>query len=483
MKTSGLIFFSFWFLFFTSCTQEPTNYSGEYPDDVRLIIENKCATAGCHNEKSFTNAANLRLDRWEHLWKGSGTGSVLIPYNPANSSLLYFINTDPAQGPVLLPQMPLNMPSLSQAEYATIKAWVAAGAPDKTGKIPFAANPDKRQKIYITQQGCDLIAVVDAESNLIMRYIDIGTQPGIEIAHCVRFSPDGKFAYVSFTKGQYIQKIDVESDAVVGSVFLGAGSWNLFKLSDDGKEMAVSDFSSPGRLVFVDLEKMKLLEERTIYDLITPHGIASTPGFDTFFVTSQIGNTVYRITKNGSVKLISIDENEPNPLNESRDPHEILFSPDRSKYFVTCQKSDEVRVMDAHTNLLLKVLPVGAFPQEIAISKTTPYIFVSCEEEVTAEFPGYKGAVYVIDYNTLELVKRIPGPFYQIHGITVDDKSGKVFVASRNVSSTGPAPHHTSQCGGRNGFYSVIDLNTLQLSSNKRFESTVDPYSADVRFK
>jgi hypothetical protein len=83
----------------------------------------------------------------------------------------------------------------------------------------------------------------------------------------------------------------------------------------------------------------------------------------------------------------------------------------------------------------------------------------------------------------MAFVKRISGPFYQLHGISVDDQNGKLYVVSRNISSTGPAPHHTSQCGGRNGYYSVYDINTLQPSTTKRFESTVDPYSADTRFK
>lgn len=480
MKTLSHIFFIFLVCIVTSCQQTPTNYAGEYPDDVRKILEKKCATSGCHNEQSSVNAANLQLDRWEHLLKGSGTGSVIIPYNAANSSLLYFINTDSAQGPVLLPQMPINAPSLSAAEYATIKSWILAGAPDKVGNIPFAANAVNRQKVYLTQQGCDLIAVIDEQTNLIMRYIDIGMEPGIEIPHCVRFSPDGQFAYVSFTKGQYIQKIDATTDKVVGSIFLGEGAWNLFQISADGKHMMVSDFSEVGKMKYVSLEEMKVVE--TYYDLFSPHGIASTRNFDTFFITSQTGNTVYRLTLKGAVKKISIDENEPNNLN-SYNPHEILMSPDGTKYFLTCQQSNEIRVMDAHTDKLIKVIPVGTFPQEMAISSAQPYVYVSCEEDVTPAFSGFKGSVYVIDYNTLEIVKIIGGPFYQIHGITIDAKSNKIFIASRNYSSTGPAPHHTSQCAGRNGFYNVYDIKTFAPSVNKRFETTVDPYSADVRFK
>jgi YVTN family beta-propeller protein len=462
------------------CTHPPTNYTGEYPDDGRAIIDNKCATAGCHNDKSFQNAANLRLDRWEQLWKGSGTGAVIIPFNPANSSLTYFINTNPDLGPVLQPQMPINSSSLSASEYITIRDWIAAGAPDKVGNIPFSSNPTTRQKVYISQQGCDLIAVVDGETSLIMRYIKIGKSPQIEVAHCLRFSPDGRYCYVSFTQGDYLQKIDVDKDEVVADLYLGEGSWNLFQVSEDGKSLLISDFGK-GKLKFVNLEEMKV--SFTLEDFVNPHGIASNPSFDTFWVTSQYGNTVYRVTKKGSVRMYSIDDNDPNFLNQTRDPHEIVMSPDHSKYFLTCQASNEVRVMDTKTNKLIKVIPVGTFPQEFAISKAKPYLFVSCQEEVTGEFPNFKGAVYVIDYNTLELVRRIPGPFYQIHGLTVDDKNSRLYVASRNVSTSGPAPHHSSECGGRNGYYSVYDINTLQPSTNRRFESSVDPYSADVRFK
>lgn len=300
--------------------------------------------------------------------------------------------------------------------------------------------------------------------------------------HCVRFTADGRYAYVTFTSGEYLQQIDVAADKVINSLYLGPGSWNLFKLSPDGTKMLVCDFNG-GVIKYVDLQHMKILDQ---YDgFANPHGIASTPNFDTFFITGQVGNTVYRLViKNGIglSKEFSIDNQEPN-IKPSYDPHEIIMSPDYSKYFLTCQTSNEVRVMDAHTNQLLKVIPVGTFPQEFALSHVKPYLFVSCQEEVTAEFPGYRGAVYVINYNTMELVARIPGPFFQIHGLTVDDQRGLLYIASRNVRSDGPAPHHTSECGGRNGYYNVYDINTFQSYNGKRYESSVDPYSADIRFK
>jgi hypothetical protein len=91
--------------------------------------------------------------------------------------------------------------------------------------------------------------------------------------------------------------------------------------------------------------------------------------------------------------------------------------------------------------------------------------------------------VYVIDYRTLEIISRIPGPFYQIHGITVDDRSRSLYIASRNLLGEGPAPHHTSECGGRNGYYNIYNSSTFLPYNGRRYESTVDPYSADIRFK
>ncbi|MEZ5045435.1 MAG: hypothetical protein R2831_00400 [Chitinophagaceae bacterium] len=55
-----------------------------------------------------------------------------------------------------------------------------------------------------------------------------------------------------------------------------------------------------------------------------------------------------------------------------------------------------------------------------------------------------------------------------------------LYVASRNVNLDGPAPHHTSSCGGRNGFFHVISLKTLK-SIKAPHELSVDPYSIGIK--
>lgn len=463
---------------------------GGFPDDVARIFVNRCVV--CHNEANASGSGGLRLDSWAELFKGGNSGASVIALSTAHSSLLYFINTDSTLGPVSLPRMPESTtpypaPPLTREEYLIISDWIARGAPDRDGNLPYGSNPDTRQKIYIAQQGCDLVAVVDAESGVVMRYIPVGKSPAIEGPHCVRVSEDGRYAYVSFIGGQYVQKINTSTDQVEGEVNVGVGSWNVFQLSPDGNKMLISNWEATGKMVLINTQNMTITATYAGLNLFSfPHGIASTPSFDTFYITSQYGNCIYKLIPGSAIyDKISLNGQaitHTSVTNVTPDPHEILPTPDHRYYFITCENTRQVKVMDGQTNLIVKTFDVGEKPQEIAVSKTKPYMFVTCMEDNSSQ-PGSLGSVYVFNYETLTQVQRIDGNFYQPHGIAVDDRNGRFYIASRNASATGPAPHHTSACAGRNGWYSIYDLNTLQPFTNKRFEITVDPYSADVRFK
>lgn len=465
-----------------SCKHDPpeTLYYQGYPEEIGKIFINKCATAGCHNEKSYTGAGNLRMDSWANLFEGSSNGAVIVPYDTLNSSLLYFINRDTNEGIVLEPTMPKDLPPLSKEEYETIRHWIVQGAPDQDGNIPFASNPDTRQKLYVTQQGCDLMGVIDAEKNIIMRYIPIGKSTQIEAPHYVSFDKDGRYAYTCFYAGQYIQKIDVHTDKIIAEANVGVGLWNVLFLTNDGKKLLVSDLSNSGKVHFVNTDNMQI--ETTVPSLKSPHGLAANKTNDTFFVTGQIGNFIYRITEKGYKKQISID-GQPITDASKRDPHEIKMTPDFSKYFLTCETSNEVRVMDAYGDTLIKTINVGKKPKEIATSTSKPYMYITCMEDDANPNPKALGSVYVINYNTLEIEEVIYGNFAQPHGITVDEQYQRLYIVSTNRSPNGPSPHHASECGGRNGYYQVYDLNTLKPINNRRYEVTPDPYSIDARFK
>jgi len=338
--------------------------------------------------------------------------------------------------------------------------------------VKFADNPS-RKKFYVANQGCDLVSVHDAATRVAMRYVDVGANATIESPHMIRVSPDGQYWYVAFINSNVFQKYRTSDDTFVAEVNITLGSWNTFAMSPDGTKAWVVDFSQTGRVAYVDLVNMQLMKMYTDPGFFTnPHGSGVSPDGLTLMVTGQIGNKIYKWDVTDPMQPEYTEVIINNSGGPTADPHEVAYSPDGSKYFVTCQGRNEVRVFNSSNDALLAVIPTASFPLEMSFSTSTNYLFVTCETG---------NSVSVIDYVNLSHVKDI-FTGYQPHGIAVDDVKKVVYVANRNTpTSGGPAPHHSSTCGGRNGYLTLINLNTLQLVSGFKMEVSVDPYSVTVR--
>lgn len=457
-----------------------------YPDAVGEIMVKKCATAGCHVDASKAAAGGLSLETWDKLFEGANNGSVVIPYRADNSWLCYFVNTYSDLGISLAPTMPVNGTKLTHDEVKLLQDWINNGAPSVNGNIAFLTDAN-RNKFYVTNQGCDVITVFDTKTKLAMRYIDVGVIPGnIEVPHDIKCSPDGKYLYVIFAAGSVIQKFNTTTDSLVGQIDISFGSWNTMTISPDGKYAFLVDFNSNSRIAYVDLENLTLVKMYSAATLfVNLHGITSTQDFKTLYVTSQYGNYILKIDVSNPLlpdfQTIVIAPGETaNNNHDIYDPHQIELSPDETKYFVSCQSSNEVRVFQRNNDSLLKIIPVGVFPLEIEDSDKFPYLFVTCENDPTNN-PQYVGSVYVINYQTLEVVKVLQNNFAKPHGIGVDDKNNLLIIPSRNINPTGPTPHHTSVCGGRNGYVQLVDLNTLEFIKNYKAEVSVDPYEVAIK--
>jgi len=473
------------FILYAGCTSEKaTPDYNKYPDDIGELIVTKCAVSGCHDPQSKDAASGLALNSWENLFKGNRGGAVAIPYRPDQSTLHFSVNTFLDLGVMLEPTMPVNKPPLSLQEVQLIHEWILNGAPNRNGDVKFADNPNRR-KYYVANQGCDLVTVFDAESHIQMRCIDVGKTASTESPHMVRVSPDGKFWYVIFLNGAVMQKYSTADDHFVGEITIGSGNWNTMAMTSDSKYAFVVDWntSSVGKIAYVNLETLSLLDTWNSGAFIQTHGSAVGPTDDTLYVTSQYSNFIYKIPINdpGSMEMISLQPGFPPSNNPAvhLDPHEIAFSPDGSKYYVTCQTSNEVRVMQTNGDALLAIIPTGIYPVEMSFSQTSNYMFVTCMED-TLLFPGKRGAVTIINYLTDAVYSNV-FTGYQPHGVIVDDVTKKVYVTNRNIMSGGPAPHHSSSCVGRNGYVTAIDMGTMQLVPGFKVEVSVDPYSVAIR--
>jgi YVTN family beta-propeller protein len=470
-----------------SCTHEskvldPTG--SNYPKEVAAIFLNKCATSGCHNNSSYVNADEFNLSTWDNLFKGSTTGSAVIPYRPDFSSLCFFTNTDSSLGITLQPTMPYNTAPLSKSEYLRLKDWIAAGAPDAKGNIKFA-DDTARSKYYVTNRLCNVVTIIDAASRLQMRYIDVGDNVSAKYPYCIKVAPDKKNWYISFfAQTNIVQQYNATNDKYAGDINLGAGTWTSFAISSDSKHGWFVDNSMHGQVAYVDLENRSVLATYTFGgNFKYPTGIALDEHLNKLYVGVLNGNFLYRIDitdpLNPLIHEMPIDGTGIVNYQTSIDPVELIADEQSNRCYIACIATGEIRVLDMQQDSVIAKIPLGSVPAFMGFSAATQKLFVSCPDDVNS-FAGNRGAVAVIDAGNNTVIKRI-NTGYQPYGIAVDDVRGVVTVVNANISSGGPASHHVSGCGKKNGNVTFIDLHTMELVPHKQLEVTVFPFGAAVR--
>ncbi|MDQ3047642.1 MAG: YncE family protein [Bacteroidota bacterium] len=471
-------------VFSTCMSEKGVPEFGGFPDEVGKLIFTKCATAGCHTDQSKDAAGGLSLTSWENLFEGGRNSVSVIPFRHDFSTMFFYTNTYNDLGISLNPTMPYNRTPLDKEEVILLRDWINEGAPNRDGMVKFADNPN-RKKFYVVNQGCDVVTVFDQATLLPMRYINVFSDAGIQSPHMIRVSPDNQFWYVIALGGSYLEKYSCIDDSFVSRALISTGYWNTFVISSDSQTAYCVDLSPTGaKIATVNLNTMSA----SIQGGFTfPHGSALNNTNDVLYVTQQTNsNKLYKIPVADFSTFTEVDL-FTTPPSSFINAHEIKFSPDGSKYVITCQSaaSPEVRIFQTSNDSLLAIIPVGAMPSELSFSTSTDYCFVTCTEDLV-NFSGKRGSVAVINYQTNSFVKYIYTG-HQPHGVEVDDSKKLIYISNRNSSSDGPAPHHTSACGGRNGNVSFIDLNTLEMvpSSNgfgiKKIEISVDPYSVAIR--
>jgi DNA-binding beta-propeller fold protein YncE len=451
-----------------------------YPTEIGKIMVGSCALKGCHNALSKDAAGGISLAGWDELFSGGNGGAVLIPYRPDLSTLCYYTNAFEGKDPSLEPRMPLNAKALTDEQYQTIKNWIANGAPDVNGKIAFSG-PASNNKIYITNQLCDLVMILDGASKLVMRAVDAGGSPKIEFPVCVNVAPDKKYWYLSFLASGIFQKFDALYDRCVSTLDLGEGTWRSFTISDDSKTAWCFDNAEAGRIAKVDLDQMRVLqifsEPGSVY--------SESPVFvspDKMYAGSEFGNyfSVFDVT--GGAKLIKqVILDGATEINHETSEDPVCLRSDRAgtRCFVACRKSREIKVVDTLKDSVFTTIHLGVSPFMLDFDADRNLLFISCTDD-SVSFAGHLGSVKVVDLNSMSVIRTI-NIGYQPNGIVVNAEHGYAAVVNSNISPKGPGPHHTGGCGGRNGYVTFIDLNTLTLIPGKKYELAVYPYAAALR--
>lgn len=455
-------------------------WGGDYPEEVGKILVANCATSGCHEGQSAVGAGGLNLENWASLFEGSRGGSPVIPYCPEQSYMLFSVNTDTNLGPVLLPTMPFNSSPLTANEYATLWNWIYEGAPNAKGEERFPPQSG-RKKWYVGHQICDQVAVFDAESRQVMRLVDVGTDPGsIEYTFDIKVSPDGQSWYVVyFGTNSFISHFSTLTDEKVADIPLSYYGWSTMAITSDSRfGFVCSEYAS--RLQAVDLVSHSEVGTGKTFAYPVRGPVVHPSRREIYLADHQDKDlTIVAFDAQGNLgaaRSVDLIQGQQPAIAGDIWPFEVVFLPDGSKYFVSCSHSREVRVYSGANDSLLAVVVLPSEPSKMAYSPGTGRVFVSCMNDAVtfSADPFKKGSVTAIDAHSHQVLGSVYSGF-QPYSLYADDAHGVLVVTNRNADVNGPAPHHVSRCEGRNGYLTLVNLQTLQLMDDFKPELLADP--------
>lgn len=420
----------------------------QFSAQVLPILNRGCNQADCHGTSN--PGAGLVLTSWEATIAGSDFGEVLIPFRPDESHLITHMTGE------AIPRMPLSRDPLPPSEIETLRRWIAEGARSDAGAIPYA---DSRNKVYVVNQGSDVVTVIDTDAMLVTRLIDIGVTSGIEAPHNVHVDRQGRYAYISMLGSGELVKIDVAADTVVARVRAGASPAHPFT-SPDGARVYVTDWASNTLLAF---DAVTLTLRYSIAFPLpnggNPHGLTMTPDGRYLLSAHETGDALYRIevgeTADDAVLTVI-----PLTQDGSRLRPFIAIPDPESRYaYAPCHLTGDVRVIDIEAAAVVAVIPIGGSPISEGMSPDGKWLYVA---------NWGKNAVDVIDTESWTLVATIGNEglespaFAHPHAAAFTADGRYAYITNENTNGLYPQ-HHPSETGGRDGNVVVIDVATRRI--------------------
>ncbi|MDZ7345121.1 MAG: YncE family protein, partial [candidate division KSB1 bacterium] len=252
-----------------------------YSKHIQPIFDQKCMSASCHN--SVDRANGLELTSWESLIRGSNFGEVIISGNAERSHLIEHVTGKSK------PRMPLGRDPLPDNVIHFLRRWINAGAKNDAGKKPYE---EITKKVYVTNQGDDLISIISVEHNLVTRLIPVGDSPALDVPHNICVDKQNQFWYVSLITTGEVWKFDVATDTFQGKARAGRSPANVV-VSPDGTKAYVTnwDVLNDGRAVqVIDTATMTVIKQLEVG--LAPHGINFSHDGQFIYITNYLSDSI-----------------------------------------------------------------------------------------------------------------------------------------------------------------------------------------------
>jgi YVTN family beta-propeller protein len=458
---------------FYSCKQDfVTSEATGFPDEINTLFNTPynasnrtCAGTTCHDNGS--KAGGLDLTNWQATMDGSNNGTMVIPYNAFWSHLTSVINNDTNVSPVST--ILEDVHKMSSDKVSQIVTWINAGAKSADGQV---ANQDFTKKGFITNQAADVVSVINTEKNTVTRMIPVGGRTSLDAPHYITVDPQQKYFYVSLIQEGYVEKYDISTLAQVGRLAVGLNPAHI-TVSPDNNFIYVTNFDASGtekRVKKISTAgTMSIVDTASANQMTAPHGMAISPNGNYIYVTSQIGEYIFKIRTSDMEVVasapIAIDVPPTGNGTGKYRPYQCLLSPDTTKVYVTCvglagnTTKDFVRVYDATTlapNALTPTIQVGDNPLLMNYSKDKQYIFVCNRNDST---------VTVINASTNNPIRTITGVGVQPHGVDFSSDGKYAYIACE--TQAGQDGHHPTIGSIKVGVTRIINMADFTLNSRK----------------
>lgn len=468
-------------IYFQSCKQDFTTTPDNvtyFPAEVESIFNTPytssnitCNTSSCHASGGTTLAGGLDLTDWQKTMNGSNNGTMVIPYNGFWSHIIAYLNSDTNYAPVAYidPNSPFYAyHKIDAQKISTLMNWINNGAKSKDGQVAFS-NTDISDKGFITNQAADLVAVIQPNEERVIRLIPVGGRPSqLDAPHYVNLSPDKNYFYVSLIQEGYVEKYDANTYAQVGRMPAGQSPAHI-EISPDGHSGYVTNFESSGSVTTTtkfNADNMTVTDVFSNYRMKGPHGMALTRNGSYLYVTSEIGEYIFKI--NTSHFYASDSTFTDNPIDPTVPPsgngtghfrpYQILLSPDESLLYVSCRGSSEVRIYNSNNLSQINSISLGAgsFPLLMKITNDGNYLFVCNRNNNT---------VSIINTATQTLLTTIPDVGIQPHGVDFTANGQYAIIACETQS--GFDGHHPQVGSTKPGTSRIIQISNFTLLPNR----------------
>lgn len=437
--------YSCWVLFLTialistgcSASSSTSNSGDAYSSTIQPIFDAKCTA--CHGGPK--TEAGLNLTSWSNLIKGSNAGEAVIAFNSAHSLLV-------KMGTKLQPAAhPSSQPAsvLSESELATITAWIDGGAKGPEGLTPFSGN---REFLYVTNQGGASISVIDVETKVVARLVDL-TKLGFlagAAPHHVAVEKDGSYWYATLISAGVILKFNRNNEIVGRAQFEVPGLLSMDPTSGKlfvGRSMGA--VNPPKRIGMIDRNSMAIEELEVFFG--RPHALAAAANGKYVYASSLEEN-----------KAVAIDiENEESTFKNLEGPmHSIMdmrISPDGKTLIAGGQLTHTLFFFNATDQADIPIenaMPVDGPPWDPIFSRDGSKVYYADKLAQT---------ISIVDVKTKTIEAVIEGyGLAQPHGLAVSEDGKTLFVTGNNLNAAYESRYNFGEGSRTPGTVTVIDL-------------------------